>query len=47
MIFWSIVHQLTVAAWVARAPGGKHRDAAPLPDWIAYLNKLERGDSAR
>jgi hypothetical protein len=32
-----------VAAWAAATAGGRHRDGAPLPEWMAYANRLERG----
>jgi hypothetical protein len=31
-----------VAAWAAACAGGRHRDGAPLPEWMAHSNKLER-----
>ncbi len=32
----------SVAAWAAACAGGRHRDGAPLPDWMVPSNKLER-----
>jgi hypothetical protein len=32
-----------VAAWAAACAGGRHRDGAPLPEWMAHSNKLARG----
>lgn len=32
----------SVAAWAAACAGGRHRDGAPLPDWMVQSNKLER-----
>jgi hypothetical protein len=29
-----------VAAWAAACEGGRHRDGAPLPEWMAHSNKL-------
>jgi hypothetical protein len=31
-----------VAAWAAACVGGRHRDGAPLPEWMAHSNKFER-----
>jgi hypothetical protein len=31
-----------VAAWAAACTGGRHRDGAPLPDWMVQSNKLAR-----
>jgi hypothetical protein len=31
-----------VAAWAAACAGGRHRDGAPLPEWMAHSNRLER-----
>jgi hypothetical protein len=31
-----------IAAWAAACAGGRHRDGAPLPDWMVHSNKLER-----
>lgn len=31
-----------VAAWAAACVGGRHRDGAPLPEWMAHANALER-----
>lgn len=31
-----------VAAWAAASAGGRHRDGAPLPDWMAGSNPFER-----
>jgi hypothetical protein len=30
----------SVAAWAAACAGGRHRDGAPLPDWMAQSNKF-------
>ena len=32
----------SVAAWAAAGAGGRHRDGAPLPDWMIHSNKLAR-----
>jgi hypothetical protein len=32
-----------IAAWAAACAGGRHRDGAPIPDWMEHSNKLERG----
>jgi hypothetical protein len=32
----------SVAAWAAAGAGGRHRDGAPLPDWMVHSNKLAR-----
>jgi hypothetical protein len=31
-----------VAAWAAACAGGRHRDGAPLPEWMEHANRLER-----
>jgi hypothetical protein len=31
-----------VAAWAAAAAGGRHRDGAPLSDWMAHANRFGR-----
>ncbi len=31
-----------IAAWAAACAGGRHRDGAPLPEWMAHSNRLER-----
>jgi hypothetical protein len=31
-----------VAAWAAAAVGGRHRDGAPLPEWMAHANRFSR-----
>lgn len=31
-----------VAAWSAACAGGKHRDGAPLPEWMSHANQFER-----
>jgi hypothetical protein len=31
-----------VAAWVAASEGGRHRDGAPLPEWMTHSNRLVR-----
>ena len=31
-----------VAAWAAASAGGRHRDGAPLPEWMAGSNPFER-----
>ena len=31
-----------VAAWAAACAGGRHRDGAPLPDWMARSNEFSR-----
>jgi hypothetical protein len=31
-----------VAAWAAAAAGGRHRDGAPLSDWMAHANRFRR-----
>ena len=33
-----------VAAWVAACAGGRHRDGAPMPDWMARSNAIGRGE---
>ena len=33
-----------VAAWAAACAGGRHRDGAPLPDWMARSNAFGRRD---
>jgi hypothetical protein len=30
-----------VAAWLAACAGGRHRDGAPLPQWMTHANKFE------
>jgi hypothetical protein len=32
-----------VAAWAAACAGGRHRDGAPLPEWMVHSDKLARG----
>lgn len=31
-----------VAAWAAACAGGRHRDGAPLPEWMAHANSIDR-----
>jgi hypothetical protein len=31
-----------VAAWAAACAGGRHRDGAPLPEWMAHSDRLAR-----
>ena len=31
-----------VAAWAAACAGGRHRDGAPLPEWMAHSNRFAR-----
>jgi hypothetical protein len=31
-----------VAAWAAACAGGRHRDGAPLPEWMTHANTFER-----
>ncbi len=31
-----------VAAWAAACAGGRHRDGAPLPDWMVHSDRLSR-----
>jgi hypothetical protein len=31
-----------VAAWAAACAGGRHRDGAPLPEWMEHANSFER-----
>jgi hypothetical protein len=31
-----------VAAWLAACAGGRHRDGAPLPEWMTHANRFER-----
>jgi hypothetical protein len=31
-----------VAAWAAACAGGRHRDGAPLPDWMVHSDRLTR-----
>jgi len=31
-----------VAAWAGASSGGRHRDGAPLPEWMTHANKLEQ-----
>jgi hypothetical protein len=31
-----------VAAWAGACAGGRHRDGAPLPEWMTHANKLEQ-----
>jgi hypothetical protein len=35
-----------IAAWGAACAGGRHRDGAPLPDWMARSNLLNRRRTA-
>jgi hypothetical protein len=35
-----------VAAWAAACAGGRHRDGAPLPNWMAHSNLLDRRRTA-
>jgi hypothetical protein len=30
------------AAWAAACAGGRHRDGAPLPEWMTHSNRWER-----
>jgi hypothetical protein len=30
------------AAWAGAAAGGRHRDGAPLPDWMSHSNQWNR-----
>ncbi|MEK9284662.1 MULTISPECIES: hypothetical protein [unclassified Bradyrhizobium] len=30
-----------VSAWAAAVAGGRHRDGAPLPEWMAFADRLE------
>lgn len=30
----------SVAAWAAACAGGRHRDGAPLPEWMAHSNRM-------
>jgi hypothetical protein len=32
----------SVAAWAAACAGGRHRDGAPLPEWMAHANAFDR-----
>jgi len=32
----------SVAAWAAACAGGRHRDGAPLPEWMSHSNRFER-----
>jgi hypothetical protein len=32
----------SVAAWAAACAGGRHRDGAPLPEWMAHSDRLVR-----
>jgi hypothetical protein len=31
-----------VAAWMAACAGGRHRDGAPLPEWMEHANRFEQ-----
>ena len=31
-----------IAAWAAACAGGRHRDGAPLPEWMVHSNALDR-----
>ncbi len=31
-----------VAAWAAACAGGRHRDGAPVPEWMAHANRWDR-----
>jgi hypothetical protein len=31
-----------ISAWAAACAGGRHRDGAPLPEWMIHSNRLER-----
>jgi hypothetical protein len=31
-----------VAAWAGACAGGRHRDGAPLPEWMTHANRFER-----
>jgi hypothetical protein len=31
-----------VAAWAAACAGGRHRDGAPLPEWMLHSDKFAR-----
>jgi hypothetical protein len=31
-----------IAAWAAACAGGRHRDGAPLPEWMAHSNLIDR-----
>jgi hypothetical protein len=31
-----------VAAWAAACAGGRHRDGAPMPEWMVHSDKLAR-----
>jgi hypothetical protein len=31
-----------IAAWAAACAGGRHRDGAPLPDWMTHSGQFER-----
>jgi hypothetical protein len=35
-----------IAAWAAACAGGRHRDGAPLPTWMAHSNMLDRRRTA-
>jgi hypothetical protein len=35
-----------VAAWAAACAGGRHRDGAPLPEWMAHANLMDRRRAA-
>jgi hypothetical protein len=35
-----------VAAWAAACAGGRHRDGAPLPEWMAHANLIDRRRAA-
>jgi hypothetical protein len=30
------------AAWAGAVSGGRHRDGAPLPEWMTHANRWER-----
>lgn len=32
------------AAWAAASAGGRHRDGAPLPDWMVSSSKMNRDE---
>jgi hypothetical protein len=35
-----------VAAWAGAVAGGRHRDGAPLPNWMTHANRLHRRKAA-
>lgn len=35
-----------IAAWAAACAGGRHRDGAPLPEWMVHSNSLDRRRAA-